>query len=95
MEAVTGIETENKYKVYLTGPDCKRGEGQKAYFKAKEKSDFCQRQCCGNMREFEMKIEAPDDTKVLHLHRPFKCTCMYFSHNQSSLLINRLLLQPS
>ena len=91
LEAVTGIETENKYKVYLTGPDCQRGKDQKPYFKAKEKSDFCQRQCCGNMREFEMVIEAPDDTKVLYLHRPFKCTCTYRFHIQLSMLMSRLL----
>ena len=75
LEALTGFETENKYKIYLTGPDCVRGANQKAYFTAKEKSDCLSRQCCGNMRAFEMKIEAPDDQVVLHLDRPFKCTC--------------------
>lgn len=58
LEALTGFETENKYKIYLTGPDCVRGANQKAYFTAKEKSDCLSRQCCGNMRAFEMKIEA-------------------------------------
>lgn len=74
-EAMTGYETCNKYKVYLTGPDCVRGKDQEAYYKAKEESGCFQRQCCGNMRAFEMKIYGPDKQIFIVLKRPFKCSC--------------------
>lgn len=72
-EAFTGFETCNKYKVYLTGPDCVRSDNQDAYFKAIEESDCCQRQFCGNLRSFTMNIYGPDQQPVIILERPFKC----------------------
>ena len=75
LEAITGFETENVYKVYLTGPDCLRSNDQKAYFTAEEESDCMSRQFCGNMRAFTMTISSPDNQSVLVLKRPFKCSC--------------------
>ena len=74
-EAITGFETANRYKVYLTGPDCKKSKDQDHYFFAQEESECCQRQFCGNFREFDMKIYGPDKAIAMQLHRPFKCTC--------------------
>jgi len=70
LEAVTSIETSNKYKIRNTmGQDI---------FKAKENSDFCTRQCCGPIRCFQMEISDNLDREVLRIHRPLKCaTCCF------------------
>ena len=73
LELVSGFETENKYDVYLTGADCQRGSNQQPYFHAREHSDCLSRQCCGNMRGFNMTITSPDGQVVMKLERPFKC----------------------
>ena len=72
LEEVTGVEKENKYKVYSM-------DGQKL-FEAKEDSDQCARQCCGTSRPFDMKVEDEMDRekKVMKLHRPLKCqSCLF------------------
>ena len=48
LEAFTGFETANKYKVL-------NSMGQQVFFAA-EKNDCCTRQCCGPLREFEMAL---------------------------------------
>lgn len=90
LEAFTGFETENKYEVYLTGPDCVRGATQQPYFIAKEHSECCERQCCGSARSFNMTIEAPDGQSVLLLQRPFTCTSWRYVSVSCSLVF-----QPS
>ena len=75
-EIFTGFETENRYDVFLTGPDCVRGQNQMPYFFAAEKSDCCHRQCCSSDRGFEMSITGPDGGLALQLERPFKCSCI-------------------
>merc|ERR1711976_125267 len=70
LEMMTGIETANKYKV-------KNSMGQDVY-KAKEKSDFCTRQCCGPIRCFQMEITDNTDREVIHVDRPLNCsTCCF------------------
>ena len=64
-EVMTNIETANKYKI-------KNSMGQDVY-KAKEKSDFCTRQCCGPIRCFQMEITDNTGREVLHLDRPLNC----------------------
>eukprot|EP00744_Colponema_vietnamica_P004827 GILI01007151.1.p1 GENE.GILI01007151.1~~GILI01007151.1.p1 ORF type:complete len:331 (+),score=97.10 GILI01007151.1:76-993(+) len=95
LEVVTGIETENKYKIEM--------ENGTDLFKAVEKSDFCSRNCLpGSARPFEMKISL-DSTKqpFLRLHRPFTCTflCLarpyldVFEQDQAGSRIGRVV-QP-
>ena len=86
LEAFTGFETENKYEVYLTGPDCVRGATQQPYFIAKEHSECCERQCCGSARSFNMTIEAPDGQSVLLLQRPFTCTIWCFNRPRMTIV---------
>ena len=74
LEVFTGFETENRYAIYLTGPDCQRGATQMPYFYAVEKSECCHRNCCGSDRGFEMDIIGPDGGVAMHLDRPFKCS---------------------
>jgi len=66
LEAFTGFETNNKYKV-------KNSLGQNIYF-AVEDTDCCTRQCCGPARPFDMKIMDNHQQEVIHLNRPFRCT---------------------
>lgn len=69
-EAVTNIETANKYKI-------KNSLGQDI-FKAKERSDFCTRQCCGPVRCFQLEICDHTGKEVIHCDRPLKCaTCCF------------------
>jgi len=65
LEAFTGFETANKYKVLNT-------MGQEVYF-AKEDTDCCNRMCCGPSRPFDMNITDGQGTEVIHLYRPLRC----------------------
>ncbi|CAH1264616.1 phospholipid scramblase 1-like isoform X3 [Branchiostoma lanceolatum] len=65
LEAFVGIEGNNKYKI-------KNSMGQKVYFAA-EKNDCCSRQCCGNVRSFEMKVYDNNKQEVIHFSRPLRC----------------------
>lgn len=70
LEAFTGFETSNKYKV-------KNSLGQQMYFAA-EDTDCCTRQCCGPMRPFDMKIMDNSQNEVIHLNRPLACdSCLF------------------
>uniref|UniRef100_A0A3B4FEV9 Phospholipid scramblase n=1 Tax=Pundamilia nyererei TaxID=303518 RepID=A0A3B4FEV9_9CICH len=53
--------------------EIKNSLGQKIY-EAKEKSDCCERNCCGSLRSFDMKIKDNMDREVIHLIRPFRCS---------------------
>jgi len=70
LEAFTGFETENKYKVL-------NSLGQDVFY-AKEDTDCCTRQCCGPGRPFEMKILNNQVQEVLHLVRPLRCQACCF-----------------
>ncbi|XP_031567695.1 phospholipid scramblase 1-like [Actinia tenebrosa] len=70
LEAFTGFETNNKYKV-------KNNMGQQIYF-AEEDTDCCTRQCCGPERPFEMKILDNAQREVIHLSRPLRCSSCCF-----------------
>ncbi|XP_042890061.1 phospholipid scramblase 2-like isoform X2 [Penaeus japonicus] len=70
LEAFTGFETSNKYKV-------KNALGQQMYFAA-EDTDCCTRQCCGPNRPFDMKIMDNSQNEVIHLNRPLACdSCLF------------------
>ena len=81
-EIMTGLETENRYHVFITLPN-----GMEKYlFKCKEESTGCQRNCCtADAREFKMKIkhipnvtsfnDTAFKTYFAELIKPFKCTC--------------------
>lgn len=70
LEAFTGFESNNKYKISNT-------LGQQVYFAA-EDTDCCTRQCCGPGRPFEMKILDNMQREVIHLSRPLRCQCCCF-----------------
>lgn len=77
LEALTGFETPNTYKVYQTDEHGSKTRDD-AMFEAKEKSGWCMRMFCpGAMRGFEMKVKGKKGNKneFLHIDRPFKCTC--------------------
>ena len=64
-EIFTGCETKNQYKV-------KNSMGQEVYT-AKEDTNWCNRQCCGPLRSFDMQIFDGAEREVLHLSRPLRC----------------------
>ncbi|XP_078266561.1 phospholipid scramblase 2-like isoform X2 [Rhinoraja longicauda] len=66
LEALTGFETNNKFQI-------KNSLGQQIFFAAEE-NDCCTRNCCGNMRPFDMKIINPFGQEIMSLYRPLKCT---------------------
>lgn len=70
LEAFTGFETANKYKV-------KNSMGQQIYFAA-EDTDCCSRNCCGPLRAFDMQILDNSQNEVIHLNRPLACTSCCF-----------------
>jgi len=70
LEAFTGFETANKYKVL-------NSVGQEVY-KAKEDTDCCTRQCCGPARPFDMNITDNTGIEVIHLNRPLRCQACCF-----------------
>ncbi|XP_030042961.1 phospholipid scramblase 2 [Microcaecilia unicolor] len=65
LEAFISFETKNKYEI-------RNSMGQKIFL-AKEKSDCCTRNCCGSLRQFDMKILDTSDKEVIRLIRPFRC----------------------
>ena len=70
LEAFTGFETANKYKVF-------NSLGQEVYY-AKEDTDCCTRQCCGPARPFDMNITDMQGQEVIHLNRPLRCQSCCF-----------------
>uniref|UniRef100_UPI00398ED1B7 phospholipid scramblase 1-like n=1 Tax=Pristiophorus japonicus TaxID=55135 RepID=UPI00398ED1B7 len=65
LEALTGFESNNKFQI-------KNSLGQMVYFAAEE-NDCCNRNCCGNMRSFDMKIIDGLGQEVISLYRPLRC----------------------
>ncbi|KAM3127741.1 hypothetical protein pb186bvf_020173 [Paramecium bursaria] len=57
MEVVTGCDFKNVYKVHSLDQNGKKIKGMKAMFKAKEKSETCQRICLtADCREYKIKV---------------------------------------
>ncbi|XP_069105448.1 phospholipid scramblase 1-like [Argopecten irradians] len=65
-EAVTGIETNNKYEVL-------NSLGQIVY-RAHEDTCCCTRNCCGSKRPFDIKITDNTHKEVIHLSRGLRCS---------------------
>ncbi|GMS87274.1 hypothetical protein PENTCL1PPCAC_9449, partial [Pristionchus entomophagus] len=65
LEIVTGWETNNKYVIM-------NGVGQQVYY-AVESSDVCSRQCCGQQREFTIRLLDNFGKEVMHINREFNC----------------------
>lgn len=65
LEALTGWETANKYKVL-------NSVGQQIYFAAEE-SGMCMRQCCGPQRGFTIHITDNLGQEIIRVRRDFKC----------------------
>lgn len=70
LELITGFETENKYTI-------KNQSGEKIYY-AKEQSECCERQCCGPLRSFDLKIMDAGKNEIIHLNRPLACDSCCF-----------------
>ncbi|KAF5280172.1 hypothetical protein FQR65_LT15035 [Abscondita terminalis] len=70
LEVFSGFETANKYKV-------KNSVGQMVFL-AREESGCCARNCCGNLRKFEMRIVDMTSRQAIHLKRPFACQSCCF-----------------
>eukprot|EP00095_Tigriopus_kingsejongensis_P009806 maker-scaffold1115_size61649-snap-gene-0.7 protein:Tk09806 transcript:maker-scaffold1115_size61649-snap-gene-0.7-mRNA-1 annotation:"phospholipid scramblase 1" len=70
LEAFTGFETCNKYKVQNV-------MGQPVFF-AKEETNCCTRMCCGPIRPFDMSLVDNFGTEVIHIYRPFRCQSCCF-----------------
>jgi len=67
-EMMTGIETPNQYSVFDR-------QGREILF-CRERSNFCDRLCCGANRAMEVEIiQRPQNIKVASFVRPFVCTC--------------------
>ncbi|OWF40575.1 phospholipid scramblase 1-like [Mizuhopecten yessoensis] len=69
-EAVTGIETNNKYEVM-------NSLGQIVY-RAHEDTCCCTRNCCGAKRPFDIKITDNTHKEVIHLSRGLRCSSCWF-----------------
>lgn len=65
LEALTGFETENKYRIF-------NSLGQQCYF-AREKSSCLMRYFCGPGRGFKINITDNQNREVMTIERPFKC----------------------
>nr|XP_004663655.2 phospholipid scramblase 2-like [Jaculus jaculus] len=70
LEAVTGFESANKYKI-------ENSHGQKVYY-AVEYTNFCTRNCCGAYRPFTMRIFDNVGQEVITLKRPLRCSSCCF-----------------
>jgi len=65
VEVVLGCETKNRYHIF--------DSQDKELFRAKEDTDWCTRQLCGQSRPVELPIVDLDGKEVLHLTRPLRC----------------------
>ncbi|XKL62681.1 hypothetical protein PGB90_002514 [Kerria lacca] len=70
LEAFVGFETNNKYTI-------KNNQGHKIFY-AVEDNDCCTRNCCGNLRSFDIKILDNMKNEVIHLNREFACQSCCF-----------------
>ena len=67
LEVLFECETNNRY-------DILNPEGNKVFY-AKEDTDCCTRNCCGNYRPFDMKLtDVRTNQEVIHLYRPLACS---------------------
>jgi len=70
LEVFTGYEAANKYELV-------NSMNQQCYF-AIEENNCCQRNCCGSLRSFEMKITDNTGAECLRIVRPIRCdTCCF------------------
>jgi len=65
VEVVLGCETKNRYHIF--------DSQERELFRAKEDTDWCTRQCCGQARPVELPIVDTAGREVMHLTRPYRC----------------------
>ena len=70
LEAFTGCETKNRYKILDP-------QGRQIFY-AKEDTDCCTRQCCSNSHPFDMKLTDGNQQEVIHFERPLACSSCCF-----------------
>lgn len=62
---ITGCEVEKKFNIH--------GSAGEVLYSAKEKSNFCCRCCCGNIRTLDINIRDPTGKDIIHFSRPINC----------------------
>ncbi|XP_055341389.1 phospholipid scramblase 1-like [Paramacrobiotus metropolitanus] len=71
LEVFTSCEGANKYRI-------KNAMAQQVYY-AEETTDCLTRQCCGNMRPFDLRVLDNAMNEVIRVHRPYRCkSCCCF-----------------
>ncbi len=79
LEALTGCQIENKYKVYAYERTSEfEGNIGREFFKCRESSDCCKRTCLApSCRPFEVGVykTSPLDGPFLRFEREYACTC--------------------
>lgn len=70
MEVVLGCETKNRYHIF--------DNQERELFTAKEATDWCTRQICGQARPVELPVMDSQGQEVLHITRPYRCQSCCF-----------------
>jgi len=65
MEAISGCETKNRYHIF--------NRSEQELFTAKEDTDWCTRQICGQARPVELPVMNSGGEQVLNISRPYRC----------------------
>ncbi|KAK7020659.1 hypothetical protein SK128_008363 [Halocaridina rubra] len=85
-EVLSGCEAQNRYIL-------KNSMGQE-FMSATEVSECCERQCCANIRSFEMPFIDNNGIEVIRLIRPFRfssCCCPCFNQTMEITASGQLL----
>lgn len=68
--AFTGFETNNKYSI-------KNKNGDKVFYVI-EDNDCCNRNCCGGMRSFVLRVYDKSGTEIIEICRDLRCdSCLF------------------
>ncbi|EAR83257.3 scramblase family protein (macronuclear) [Tetrahymena thermophila SB210] len=96
IEALTGCQTPNVYKVYPADVNGIQTSDQ-TIFKCKELSNCCVRQCIApSCRPFDMAVTNQQGklnygqlsgSTFIQMQRPFKCTCLCFNRPELSVTV--------
>jgi len=88
LEAMTGCERANEYKVYKRNKEGKKSGDRQ--FKYKEKSSYYERQClAGSCKPFRQRVkncqgESEDDSICMRCEK--ECKCSYYCCNRAEML---------
>ncbi len=104
LEAFSGIDLENKYDIYEKRIDTNKTVTKIPILMAKEKSDYCTRQCCSNacraMDIIVYNLTGNIETKSLLITKETQCSLLclnrpeflvYFTENGQSEYLGRII----